>query len=417
MMAGCLPVVSVFGVENIDLKSGLCPPFETDKFDVKCHLTDDGLIKILAEERPGVIVTFGDVEDFQGMLGASFEMRKRWLHYENTSELLKVGMEVMQCYASTAILDRRDIKLVTVFTPAYNAGERIMRPYLSLKAQAYRDWEWVVIDDSDDGGETFKKLSEIADSDYRVRVFKESRHSGVIGRLKRNACMLGRGEFLVELDHDDELTEDSLARVVDAYEKHPEVGFVYTDFAELFPDGSPVRYGQDLRLKPPFTDWGFGYGSYRDEVHEGQHYAVANSPNINAKTIRHIVAAPNHLRSWRKTVYEQIGGHRESIHVADDYEIMVRTFLATRMARVPHMCYLQYRNPEGNTHRDRNQEIQRLVRCFSQFYDDRIHARLLELGVVDYVWKEGQNTFARMGNVPNPPEESHCTITIAEEGQ
>jgi len=411
-MAGCLPVVSVFGVENIELRSGVAPPFETGELDVRCHLTDDDLSRVLAEERPGVVVTFGDVRDFPALAAAAWEVRKKWLHYEDTSDLERVGREAIQCFIGAACLDRREVKLVTVFTPAYETGDRIMRPYLSLKGQTYKDWEWVVVDDSDDDGETFEMLSGIAERDHRVRVFRESCHSGVIGRVKRNACMLGRGDYLVELDHDDELTDDALARVVDAYGRNPEIGFVYTDFAELFPDGSPVRYGQNRELKPPFTDWGFGYGSYREEVHAGQKYAVANSPNVNAKTIRHIVAAPNHLRSWRRSVYVGIGGHRDAIHVADDYEIMVRTFLATRMARVPHMCYLQYRNLEGNTHRVRNQEIQRLVRCFSQFYDQSIHARLLELGVEDHVWAEGQNSFARLGMVMNPPEESHCTIMV-----
>ena len=201
--------------------------------------------------------------------------------------------------------------------------------------------------------------------------------------------------------------------VAKAYQKHPECGFVYTDFAECFEDGSPVKYGRDHTLEPPFTDWGYGYGSYRDEQHAGQTYAVANSPNINPKTIRHIVAAPNHIRSWRKTTYMEIGGHSDTVHVADDYEIMVRTFLHTRMCRIPRMCYVQYRNfGVGNTHRERNQEIQRLVRYFSCHYDQRIHERFLELGVDDFVWQEGKSTFHEMGQIINQSEESHCTVTF-----
>ena len=123
------------------------------------------------------------------------------------------------------------------------------------------------------------------------------------------------------------------------------------------------------------------------------------------------MAAPNHIRSWRATTYAEIGGHGDYIHVADDYELMVRTFLNTRMCRIPEMCYVQYRNyGVGNTHQSRNSEIQRLVRYFSTFYDKMIHERFLELGVDDFVWQEGKVSFREMGMIKNKPDESHCTI-------
>ena len=87
------------------------------------------------------------------------------------------------------------------------------------------------------------------------------------------------------------------------------------------------------------------------------------------------------------------------------------------MVRIPQLGYLQWRNREGaiaggNTHRERNAEIQRLTRAFSQRYDRAIHERFVALGVDDFVWREGENTFLRMGNVPNPEVEPHCTLTL-----
>ncbi len=413
-MAEALPVICVFGLMNVELESSeQCAEFETLRLDSRCYLTDDNLYEVLAKERPSVIVSFGDTKDYPNLMASPWDIRKRWLNFAPDMPMPEVGRRAFACYMHNALNKRNEFPLVTVFTPAYKTGDKIMRPFDSLRAQSYRDWEWVIIDDSDDNGETFKMLTELANRDYRIRVYKESRHSGCIGRLKKNACLLGRGEYLVEMDHDDELTTDALANVVKAFQTHKDCGFVYTDFAECFEDGSPVSYGQNKSLKPPFTDWGFGYGSYRQENHGGHDYMVVNAPNINPKTIRHIVAAPNHIRAWRATTYNEIGGHGDYIHVADDYEIMVRTFLATRMCRVPVMCYVQYRNfGVGNTHQSRNREIQRLVRSFSQWYDKRIHERFLELGVDDFVWKDGEDTFCRMGHIPNQPEESHCTVLM-----
>lgn len=401
-MAGTLPVVSIFGVQNVELESaGPIPHFETDKMDCRCYLTDDELYKVLAKDRPHSIVTFGSPEDFPNLMVAPFHVRKRWVHFPNTNDLKERGSHVFMNFINNALKARDDYPLVTVFTPAYKTGNKIRRPFNSLRSQTYGDWEWVIVDDSDDDGETFEMLTKMAEEDHRVRVYKENRHTGVIGSLKKDACMLGRGKYLVELDHDDELTPDALERVVKAFESDEEIGFVYTDFAECFEDCAPVTYGEG---------WGFGYGSYRKESHSGVDYMVVNAPNVNPKTIRHIVAAPNHIRSWRASVYREMGGHSELIHVADDYEIMVRTFLATRMCRVPHMCYIQYRNAEGNTHRERNQEIQRLVRYFSQWYDRAIHERFVELGVEDFMWQEGQSSFANLNQIINPPTEPHCTI-------
>jgi hypothetical protein len=400
-MASGLPVVCLFGVEGVRLETpGPVPSFETAKLDCRCYRSDAGLDAILARDQPGAIVTFGKMHDYTRLMRAPFDVRRRWIHYPAGTDLAEVGRGVFHCFLHNALKDRRDVPLVTVFTPTYRTGRRIERPYRSLREQTWRDWEWVLLDDSDDKGETFRHLSVLAEGDYRLRVYR-GRHSGILGKVKRDACLLGRGEFLVELDHDDALTPDALETVVAAFRKYPEAGFVYSDYAECFEDGRPFEYQ---------GEWALGYGRYRTEFHAGMRYSVAQSCNLNAKTIRHIVGVPNHVRAWRRSTYLEIGGHADWLHVADDYELLLRTFLHTRMARIPRLCYVQFRNVEGNTHLERNQEIQRLVRCLAQWYDRPIHERLLQLGVDDFVWKEGEDTFCRLHAVPNPEQESHCTI-------
>jgi len=201
--------------------------------------------------------------------------------------------------------------------------------------------------------------------------------------VKRRACGAANGAILVELDHDDELTPDCLRWVVNARQAFPEAGFFYTDCAEIHEDGANHTYG---------GPWGMGFGSYRQEEWRGHVYDVTNYPDINSLTLRHIVGVPNHVRAWTREAYWASGGHHADVHVCDDYELLLRTFLATRMVHIRRFGYLQYMNGEssGNTHRTRNREIQRLVRWFRGAYDRRIHARLLELGVDDWVWRGGE---------------------------
>jgi glycosyltransferase involved in cell wall biosynthesis len=284
---------------------------------------------------------------------------------------------------------------VTVFTPAYRTGKKIHRPFRSLREQTYTNWEWIIVDDSDDGGETFRMLHALAREDHRIQIFKPGEHSGMIGRLKNWACSLGRGPILVELDHDDALTDYALDSVVQGFQQFPDAGFLYTDCAEIFEDGTHHTYRKG---------WAFGYGSYADVEYKGKIYQSGSGGNINAKTIRHIISSPNHLRAWRRPFYESIGGHNKELHVADDYEIMVRTFLHTRMVRLPRLCYIQYLG--NSAQRARNQDIHRHVRSIRVHYDRLIHERLRELGCEDFIWdeKKGCSDY----NLPNPEVESHA---------
>jgi O-antigen biosynthesis protein len=64
--------------------------------------------------------------------------------------------------------------------------------------------------------------------------------------------------------------------------------------------------------------------------------------------------------------------------------------LATRMVHIRHFGYIQFHGADGgNTQRVRNAEIQRLVSYFRTHYGARIHQRLVDLGVDDFIWRDG----------------------------
>ena len=49
---------------------------------------------------------------------------------------------------------------------------------------------------------------------------------------------------------------------------------------------------------------------------------------------------PNHVRAFRATVLKEIGGYRNLVW-ADDYDIMIRMFLASRIHHIDEMLYIQ----------------------------------------------------------------------------
>lgn len=390
-----LPVICVFGSGSLELVTPAGEDYEENRLDCRCYPADSRLERILVRDKPQVLITVGNRSSFPNLKKAPFEVRKRWIHYDTLPDLNQLGLDAYNCYLRNLFNGHgaNDEPLVTVFTPAYKTGEKIHRPFRSLQEQIFTNWEWIIVDDSDDGGETFKMLKNLARKDHRIQVFKPWEHSGMIGKLKNWACSLGRGHILVELDHDDALTDYALDLVVKGFRQFPDAGFLYTDCAEIFEDGTNFTYRKG---------WAFGYGSYADVEYRGRLYKSGSGGNINAKTIRHIISSPNHLRAWRKSFYETIGGHNKELHVADDYEIMVRTFLHTRMVRVPRLGYIQYIG--NSTQRARNKDIHRHVRSIRLHYDRMIHHRLLELGCDDFTWEE-KNGCSDL-NRSNPETES-----------
>jgi glycosyltransferase involved in cell wall biosynthesis len=250
--------------------------------------------------------------------------------------------------------------LVSIITPTYKTPPEILaRTYASLRAQTYTNWEWIIWDDSP-GDLVWRQIYGFAaDERYRIRAHRSLAPSGgQIGQVKRQGFMVAEGEILVELDHDDELTSDCLAELVEVF-SDPDVGFVYSDWCEINERGEWCRYP---------AGWAFGYGS-EYEIEPGRW--VMRAPILNRTTLSHIVSAPNHVRAWRASVYRQIGGHDPSLPIADDYDLCVRTALATRCVHIPKLLYRQYIGSH-TAQRQRNDLIQTLVAEISTRHMDQI---------------------------------------------
>jgi hypothetical protein len=172
--------------------------------------------------------------------------------------------------------------------------------------------------------------------------------------------MLAKGDLLVEMDADDELTPDALAKIQEYADQNQESGFFYSDWCEINPLGFSCKYPDG---------WAFGYGDhYWDDEH--QVWAM-KAPEINRITLSHIVSAPNHARVWRTDTYRKIGGHDITLRAADDYELCVRTALETTMTHIPKMLYKQHIS-DKTAQRSMNGLIQTLVPQIHAKYSDQL---------------------------------------------
>jgi glycosyltransferase involved in cell wall biosynthesis len=239
---------------------------------------------------------------------------------------------------------------ISVVTCTYNTPPEVLaRTWASLKAQTHTDWEWVIYDDSPNLDTYNQVYGFCSDERYKIRVFRPHVPSGGnIGYAKHMAFSLGLGGILVELDHDDELTPDALAEIDVAFIDYG-VGFVYSNCAEVFDDGTSGKYPEG---------WAFGYGTERWNTAYNVWEMVA--PPLNRTTLSHIVSVPNHVRAWRRETYRKLGGHDATLRVADDYDLIVRSALWTKSVHIDKLLYLQHIGPH-TAQRQQNALIQELV--------------------------------------------------------
>jgi glycosyltransferase involved in cell wall biosynthesis len=265
---------------------------------------------------------------------------------------------------------------VSVFTPSHRPTY-LDECLASLLNQTYTDWEWVLVLN---GGARWRPLED----DPRIRIIIADDVSG-IGALKRHACLLARGEFLVELDHDDVLASTALDKVVSAFDEHPDAGFVYTECAHINADGS-----RDDSTFNKAHGW-----TYKDVTVDGRSLLQARAMQPYPHNVSYIWYAPNHIRAFRRSAYEEVGGYDRTRDILDDQDLMCRMYAHSDFHLIEECLYLQ-RVHGVNTQKD-SETNARIQRETVELYDRYVQANAL-------AWAKRQGLMALdMGAAHNKP--------------
>ena len=226
----------------------------------------------------------------------------------------------------------------SIYTPTHNA-KYLLRAAESLAAQTYKDFEWIIMPNGD------AKLPPLDKLPNAKIVNPSDKNCKIIGKLKGECCDAATGNVLVELDHDDELTSNCLEELYQAF-TDPYVDFCYSNDADL-----------DVNLEP------FTYSSYygwkeRPFEYKGRTIKEQISFSPTAASFSKIWFAPNHVRSWRKSFYEKIGGYDKTMDVLDDQDILCRTYIHGNVKLIDKCLYVYYRHPENTCYGEKNKFIQ-----------------------------------------------------------
>jgi len=187
------------------------------------------------------------------------------------------------------VTNGRQQGLVTVVIPCYNQAGYLGEAIASVRAQSYRDFEIVVVDD----GST-DATAAVAGNYLDVRLLRQS-NAGL--SAARNAGLgVGRGEYLVFLDADDRLLPDALRDGIESLARHPEAAFTSGHFRFIRADGSLQREFAQAPLEcPPYE--GMLRGNYI-----GMHATVM----------------------FRRAIFDEVGAFDTSLRSCEDYDLYMR---------------------------------------------------------------------------------------------
>lgn len=245
----------------------------------------------------------------------------------------------------------------SIITPTHSISNipYLIELYNSIKSQTYSNWEWVIVVN---GQMSPDKLPDTILENSKVKCYHLHDKLENIGHIKNIAFSLGTNDILVEVDHDDLITPDCLEELNIAYQ-NLEVGFVYSDTAMYDVNKEQIPYNTNL-----------GWTSYRYNFRQKE-CVVNNTFEPSSHSVGFIWYAPDHVRSWRKTVYTELGGYNKDMWVCEDHELMIRTYLHTKMKKIQKPLYIYRITGENTSINKRNEAIQiKTVELFRQYAID-----------------------------------------------
>lgn len=223
---------------------------------------------------------------------------------------------------------------LSIITPTHNT-KYLKELEETILANSYPNWEWIVL---------LNNGAEYTSTDERIKVINSTQETKSVGALKNEACSFATGEVIVEVDHDDLITEDCLLELSKAFDADKEVGFVYSDNAKL--SDSFIPYNEKYGWTWKAFHW------------RGKALFAMNSQPLHPGRFGYIWFAPDHVRAWRKSIYDSIGGHNPALEICDDQDLMHRLYLVTKFHHIPKVLYI-YRITGDNTWLERNTAIQK----------------------------------------------------------
>jgi glycosyltransferase involved in cell wall biosynthesis len=210
----------------------------------------------------------------------------------------------------------REAGLVSVVLPLHGRFDLAARAIASVRSQAHRPLELIVVDDASPEAFALSPATSDAGIDVDVRVLRLESNSGP-GASRDAGRRLARGEFVAYLDSDDFWAPGHLSELVSALRATPDAGMAYSGVMEMR-DGRPS-----------------GLRRHHDEPCE------AILPTLLWKRPWHTSAC-----LWRRELEDAMGGWLDTWHWEDHEHDARAGCLGARVVRVARAtCFADVASP------------------------------------------------------------------------
>lgn len=198
--------------------------------------------------------------------------------------------------------------LFSIVVPLYKTPEKYLRQMIaSVRAQTYANWELILSDGSGKDSPLVGILEEYKKNDARIHVI---RHEAPlqISENTNSAIRAAKGDYVVFMDHDDELTPHALYECAQMVNECTETEIIYSDEDKMTMDGH--KYFQP-HFKPDF--------------------------NLDLLcTVNYIC----HLFVVQRSLLERVGMLNPEFDGAQDYDFIFRCVEATeQIVHIPKILY------------------------------------------------------------------------------
>jgi len=243
---------------------------------------------------------------------------------------------------------------VSVITPTHRPAY-LQRLYESLKVQTCKDFEWVVVPNN--GAD----VSFLPKEDW-IRIVPDNSGNKLIGAVKNFAFFQGQGEWLAEVDHDDEVTPDCIEEIVKAASTQ-KCDFIYSDAVDLMADGKSNIFSSA-------NGW-----TYYPFTYKGVTHTINRTFLPTPQSVSRIWFAPNHIRVWKRELYHRLGGHDVTLKALDDQELMCRTYINGTMYKIEKVLYIYYYHSDNSF---ASQELNAWIQTYTVTLHEKYIAQLME---------------------------------------
>ena len=232
-------------------------------------------------------------------------------------------------------MNKQNSKLVSIIVPCFNSGKTIKRTIESLKSQTWKKKEIIIVNDGSDDQETLDILNL-----FEGVLIINQKNLG-LSAARNTGAYKAKGRFLLFLDSDDWIEDDTLELMFNFFEKNISISknnFIFSDiilegkvkknvsknynfFEQLFLNQIPysifiekntwlLNNGYDENMRLGYEDWDFNIRLGAKSIFGKRlpiplfHYSVSNTGMLISKSSKYHAQIWHYIKNKNSELYK-----------------------------------------------------------------------------------------------------------------